>query len=158
MLSPEERRRRIQSIKNFPNQLREQLSAISDAQMNTPYRPDGWTVRQVVHHLADAHANTYIRMKLVLTEDNPPLKTYQQEDWATLPDGRAYSIDASVQMLQGLHERLAYLLDHIPDVSWSRTGMHPERGIMTLDDLLVTISNHCATHLQHIEQAPSSGR
>jgi len=156
MLTPDERRNRIQTIKTLPDRLREELSGFSYVQLNMPYRPDGWTVRQVVHHLADAHLNAYVRMKLILTEENPELKTYEQDDWAALPDGRAYSVKPSLQILQGLHERLVYLLDHVPDVSWSRTGMHPERGIITLDDLLAMVSDHCTTHLRHIEQARSS--
>lgn len=154
-LTPDERHARIQRIKQLPDRLHSILASVSEAQLNVAYRADGWTVRQVVHHLADAHMNTYVRMKLVLTEDQPVLKTYEQNEWAVLPDGRAFSTRASLQILEGLHVRLVYLLDHIPEQSWSRTARHPERGIMTLDDLLVMISDHGETHLQHIGQALS---
>jgi hypothetical protein len=145
-----DRRQKIAMIRGLPEQLQQAIRGLDDSQLDTPYRPGGWTVRQVVHHLADSHMNGYIRARLVLTEDHPTLKGYDQERWAELRDARSGALRASLGILEGLHQRWSALLDEVPDAAWSRTGFHTEDGEITLDDLLETYSRHGANHVKQI--------
>lgn len=153
MLSNQERIERIGKLKSLPADLRKSLEGLSEKQIDTPYRDNGWTVRQVVHHLADAHMNVFLRMKFILTEDFPTLKTYNPDDWALLQDGSKMPLEASLQIIEGVHFRLSYLLESLTDSQLNRKGNHPERGPISVDDLLVMVSKHCDTHLRHINDS-----
>ncbi len=140
----------IDAIAALPDQIEAAVKGLSDAQLDTPYREGGWTVRQVVHHLADSHMNAFIRMKLLLTEDKPTLKPYNQDVWATQADVRAVPIASSLSILRGLHARWTLLLRQVPDAGWSRKGIHPERGEVTMQSMLQTYSGHGAKHVEQI--------
>lgn len=145
MFNREERNSKVARIRDFPGIIRSAVKGLNDDQLDTPYRDGGWTVRQVVHHLADSHANAYLRFKWLVTEDHPTIKTYDQDAWAVLPDSRL-PLESSLRLLDGLHERWAGFLESLPDEAWSRTGTHPERGEVTLDDLLEIYADHGAHH------------
>lgn len=145
-----ERNRLIKQIRDFPAELENNVCDLNDRQLDTPYRTGGWTVRQVVHHIADSHMNAFIRMKLALTEDAPRFKTYEQDDWALLPDTREAQTGSSLLILRGLHERWANLLERLPAESWTRKGVHPENGEVTIDDMLASYAAHGARHLNQI--------
>lgn len=149
-MTPAERKDMISRIRRLPARLDAEVTGMSDSQLDTPYRDGGWTVRQVVHHLVDSHMNSVIRMKLILTEDHPTLRPYDQEKWAELPDTKRLPIEGSLQELKRLHERWCYLLDHITDQQWQRTGYHPENGDMVLEDFLKVYSHHGENHLKQI--------
>ncbi|HKK21606.1 MAG TPA: putative metal-dependent hydrolase [candidate division Zixibacteria bacterium] len=150
MLSDSERRNLIDKIRSLPNQLAEAVKGLSEDQLETPYRDGGWTVRQVVHHLADAHVNAYIRMRLVVTEDHPTLKPYSQDDWARLPDARGDAIDESMELLKGLHARWSSFLQHQSAETWQRTAYHPEEGDVSLEQLVRIYAGHGENHVGQI--------
>ena len=149
MFNHEERNSRIAEIRDFPPVIREAVEGLSDPQLDTPYRDGGWTVRQVVHHIADSHANAYLRFKWLVAEDHPTIKVYDQDVWATLPDSLSEP-GSSLRLLDGLHERWATFLELLPDEAWSRRGIHPERGEVSLEDLLEIYSGHGAHHAGQI--------
>jgi hypothetical protein len=149
-MEPRERNLKISVLMEFPDKLKSVLSSKNTPDPDKPYRENGWTVRQVVHHLADAHMNGYIRMKLILTENKPILKTYQQDAWADLPEAKTGALQPSLSILEGLHKRWVDLLMNLPDSDWQRTGNHPESGKLTLDDLLDIYVRHCENHLKQI--------
>ena len=149
MLSHADRLEWINKISILPRQVEDAVRGLNDAQLDTPYRPGGWTVRQVVHHLADSHLNAYVRMKLVLTEQHPTLKPYDQDEWARLTDVKL-PISCSINILKGLHERWTHLLESVPESSWPRTAYHPENGEMTLESLLTTYGHHGENHVKQI--------
>jgi hypothetical protein len=157
MLSIEERNNKISTIKRLPRDVEAAMSGLTDTQLDTPYREGGWTVRQVVHHLADSHANAFIRMKLILTEDHPTIKPYDQNRWALLIDS-TLPIASSLAILRGLHERWGRLLESLPDSAWSRTGFHPENGDVTLESMLNTYAGHGTKHVGHIMGLRSAKR
>lgn len=146
----EERQGRITAIRQLPGELKNVLHGLNDAQLDTPYRDGGWTVRQVVHHLADSHMHAYLRMKLIASEDNPTLKPYDQNVWAEMTEAKGMPVGASVTLLEGLHERWATFLDSLPESAWSRTAHHPERGSVTLDSMVTTYAGHGKKHIGHI--------
>ena len=148
-LSAGERAQRIDAIAATPAQLRLAVAGLSDAQLETPYRPGGWTVRQTVHHVADSHMNASIRFRLGLTEDNPTIKPYDEKAWSELADMRL-PIEVSLHILEGLHERLVHLLRSQPSAAFERGIVHPENGPMTLDALLSLYAWHGAHHTAHI--------
>jgi hypothetical protein len=147
------REARIQQIESLPVRLEQVLKGASVRALDTPYRDGGWTARQVVHHLADSHMNAYIRSRLILTEDHPPLKPYDQDAWAALPDAAAGPLELSLAILRGLHVRWAAFFRSLPADAWSRTGLHPEIGAVTLDDILDSYAAHGDRHLDHIRAA-----
>jgi hypothetical protein len=147
MLTAAERHERIDLIRRLPDQLELAVAGLSDTQLDTPYRGGGWTVRQVVHHLADSHMNAFVRMKLILTEDNPALKPYNQDSWAVTADVTGMPIAPSLALLRGLHERWTALLKSVPDAAWARTAHHPERGSVTLESQLITYAGHGGKHV-----------
>jgi hypothetical protein len=149
-MTPEQRKDMINRIRRLPARLDAEVTGLNDSQLDTPYRDGGWTVRQVVHHLVDSHMNSVIRMKLILTEDHPTLRPYDQEKWAELPDTKQLPIEGSLQELKRLHERWCYLLDHITDQQWQSAGYHPENGDMVLEDFLKIYSHHGENHLKQI--------
>jgi len=133
----------------FPQQVADAVSGLSDEQLDTPYRAGGWTVRQVVHHLADAHINGYVRTKLALTEGFPVLRTYEQDAWSALPDA-ALPIGPSMALLETLHARWAALVSLLDDASLARQAYHPESGAMSVAELLEIYVRHCDNHLGQI--------
>lgn len=139
----------IAAINALPRELRNAVAGLNDQQLDTPYRDGGWTVRQVVHHLADSHLNAYIRTKLMVAEDHPMLKPYNQDDWAALPDNQL-PIEASLQLLQGLHQRWGMLLESLTDEEWERTAFHPENGVMSLHDIAQNYAIHGRNHITQI--------
>jgi uncharacterized damage-inducible protein DinB len=151
-----DRKNKIDEIANLPSKLREVLQDLKNDQLNTPYREGGWTVRQLVHHLVDSHINGYIRMKLLLTEDQPVLKTYDQDEWAKLTDATQMPIEHSLIILDGLHSRWENLLINVSEVDWLKTALHPEIGRVSLNDLLNTYAEHCANHVQQIMKLRSA--
>ena len=150
MLTEMERQQYIERIANLPQMVEDVMRGLSAKQMDTQYRDGGWTPRQIIHHLADSHIGGYSRMKLVLTEDMPLLKSYEQEQWAKLSDV-SMSLESSLLILRGLHARWVVFLKSIPSDAWSRKGNHTEHGEMTLDDLLVDYANHGEVHLSKIQ-------
>jgi hypothetical protein len=149
-LTPGERGDAIDAIAETPNRLKAAIAGLSDPQLDTPYRPDGWTVRQVIHHLPDSHMNSYVRFKLALTEDQPTIKPYDEALWAKLNDSQETPIEVSLTMLDVLHKRWVILLRGMRPEDFSRRLVHPERGTMTLDDTLTTYSWHGKHHVAHI--------
>jgi hypothetical protein len=149
-LSEAERRTAIDAIAATPANLRTAVRGLDDAQLDTPYRPEGWTVRQLVHHVPDSHANAYIRFKWALTEDTPTIKAYDEKAWANLADSRTTPIETSLTMLEMLHDRWVRLLHSIPSQDYARRFIHPENGPMTLDDLVATYHWHGKHHVAHI--------
>ena len=149
-LSPERRNQLIDEIALTPEKVRMAISGLSDEQLDTPYRPEGWTVRQVIHHLADSHLNAYVRFRLALTEQEPLIKPYQEGLWAGLPDARSAPVAPSLAMLTGLHDRWVRLLRSMGEADFARTFRHPERGVLTLDATLRIYEWHGRHHTAHI--------
>lgn len=141
----------IAAIASFPERLKLAVSTLTDEQLDTPYRPEGWTVRQVVHHCADSHMNCYIRIKWTLTEDNPTIKYYFEDRWSALPDNLTMPIEPTLALLEGLHYRIAFLLNNLSETDLVRTFIHPEHqkefAIRELIGLYAWHGNH---HLAHI--------
>lgn len=149
-LTADERRAAIDAIAAAPAKLRTAVKGLSDSQLDTPYRPGGWTVRQLVHHVADSHMNAYTRVRLALTEENPTIKPYDEAAWAELTDARSLPIGVSLDLLDSMHARLVSLLRATPADSFARALTHPENGPMTLDTLLVIYSWHGRHHTAHV--------
>lgn len=147
-LTPATRGPAIAEIAQLPARMRDAVAGLSEAQIDTPYRPGGWTVRQV-HHVADSHLNAYIRLKLALTEDAPTIKPYDQDKWAELPDMRL-AVDLSLAILDGIHTRWVTLLRSFEPGQFSRTFNHPELGIVTIDGHLQMYAWHSRHHVAHI--------
>jgi uncharacterized damage-inducible protein DinB len=126
----------ISQLADVPKQMRAAVAYLSEQQLNTPYRPGGWTVRQVVHHLADAQMNWYLRTKLALTENEPRVKSYDEAPWAELYDARTAPLEPSLLLLDGLHQRWAELFTSMAEEDWKRTLVHPDRGVFVLDSTL----------------------
>lgn len=140
----------ISQIADAPQALRRVVAGLSDKQLDTPYRPDGWTVRQVVHHLPDSHLNAYVRFKLGMTEHQPTVKPYREERWAELPDARSGPVEPSLQLLEMLHNRWVQFLRNLTPDDFARTVNHPDNGIMTLDHLLALYAWHGRHHVAQI--------
>ncbi len=143
------RNAKIAQIAACPQLLRKAVEGLSDPQLDTPYRDGGWTVRQVVHHVADSHANAYLRCRWTVAEDNPTIKTYDQDRWSTFPD-RQLPLEPSFKIIAGLHERWVKFFTTHPEEAWSRTAIHPERGSVTLENFLDIYSGHGANHTAQI--------
>ncbi len=137
-------------IAETPGRLASEVAGLTDAQLDTPYRPGGWTVRQVVHHVPDSHLNAYVRCKLIVTEDQPKLKTYEEGAWAELFDARGGSIDVSLTLLHTLHARWIAFLHSLDEPVFARKGTHPDWGPMRVDDLLMLYAWHGRHHVGHI--------
>jgi hypothetical protein len=149
-LSSTERRAGIDVIAAAPAKLRAAVRGLDDAQLDTPYRPDGWTVRQVVHHVPDSHANAFIRCKLALTEDTPTIKPYDQDAWSKLEDARSTPIETSLILLEALHDRWVRILNAMSPSDFDRKLIHPENGIMSLDHVVANYEWHSRHHVAHI--------
>ncbi len=144
------RSRQIETLRLLPERLRAAVTGLSRAQLDTPYREGGWTVRQVVHHLADSHANSFIRFKLALTEDWPTVKPYDEAAWARLADSRTLAIDGSLVLIEALHARWVALLESLTDADFERGYVHPENGRQTLAHALAIYAWHSLHHTAHI--------
>lgn len=149
-LSESQKEASLDAIAHTPANLRAAVNGLSDAQLDTPYRPGGWTVRQVVHHVPDSHLNSYVRFKLALTEDEPTIKPYAEDRWAELADTKATPIGVSLTLLESLHDRWVRLLRSIGPEDWKRTFRHPEMGAMTLEKTLALYAWHGRHHVAHI--------
>ena len=142
----------IAAIADTPMRLRDAVHGLSDMQLNTPYRPEGWTVRQVVHHVPDSHINAYVRTRLALTEENPAVKTYDETKWAELADAKSMPVDVSLAMLEAIHARWVTLLRAMTPAQFSRTFNHPENGPTTLDTMVAMYGWHGAHHVAHLRE------
>ncbi|MDA0986877.1 MAG: putative metal-dependent hydrolase [Bacteroidetes bacterium] len=151
-----DREKYILEIKNLPKNLREVVNGLSVEQLDTPYGEGKWTPRQVVHHLADSHMHSYIRMKFVLSENHPTIKPYNQEVWAKFVDANNSSVEVSLSILDGLHERWSNLLSTLKDDDWAKTAFHPESGEITLDWMLKYYQNHGNNHIGQIKKLRDS--
>jgi hypothetical protein len=149
-ITDKQREESIAQIAQAPGQLRQAVAGLTQAQVDTPYRPGGWTVRQVVHHLPDSHMNTYVRFRLALTEDEPTIKPYDQERWAVLEDARTAPLELSLSLLECLHQRWVLLLRSLRPQDFARTFRHPELGVVTLDKYLGMVAWHGRHHIAHI--------
>jgi len=147
-----ERRERIEKIRALPDQLEALVSQLTPAQLTARALEEEWTVAQIVHHLADSHLNSFIRLKLILTEDRPTLKPYNQERWAETVDANNVALPDSLALLHGLHRRWVTLLESLVEADWGRPGLHPEIGEITIDDLLRIYANHGEAHLEQIKR------
>lgn len=140
----------IAVIEEAPATLRMLVSGLSDRQLDTTYRTGGWTVRQVVHHLADSHMNAYVRMKLAVTESAPVIKTYDEALWAELPEARSAPVAMSLDLLEALHRRWSAFLTALADADFQKTFAHPDWGLVTLDEALGMYAWHCRHHTAHV--------
>ena len=140
----------IDIIEQTPATFRSLVTGRSDGQLDTPYRPGGWTVRQVVHHVPDSHMNAYIRMKFAITEDAPAIKAYDEAKWAELPEAKTGPADMSVALLEALHRRWVMFLRALIDADCSKAYVHPELGKVTLDEAIALYAWHCRHHTAHI--------
>lgn len=151
-LSPGERQEAIRAIRVLPAELRALVRGQPDTVLDTPYRDGGWTVRQVVHHLADSHMNAVVRLKLALTEANPTVKPYEEGDWARLAD-MGLPVEPSLSLLDGLHARWVCVLDALTPDEWAREWTHPAQGrTSTVDTLAAMYAWHGRHHLAHIRR------
>jgi hypothetical protein len=141
----------IDRIAATPAALRAAVAGLSDAQLDTPYRDGGWTVRQLCHHVPDSHLNAYVRFKLGLTEEQPEVRPYDEKRWAELPDC-AGPIAVSLALLDALHERWVGLLRSLPEEAWQRSIRHPEWGVLRLDTVLAQYAWHGDHHVAHVTE------
>jgi uncharacterized damage-inducible protein DinB len=146
---PEVRAAHIQTLRLLPERLRAAVSGLTDQQIDTPYRAGGWTVRQVVHHLADSHANAHMRFKLALTEDWPTIKPYDEVVWANLADSRL-PVDVSLVLVEALHIRWVSLLESLSDEDFQKGYVHPAMGRQNLANVLALYDWHSRHHTAHI--------
>jgi hypothetical protein len=147
------RRECVERIAAAPSLMRRAVAGLTDAQLDTPYRTGGWTVRQVVHHVPDSHINAYTRIRLALTEDLPTIRPYEEGRWAELPDARREAVEVSLALLDALHTRWVALLRTIDSAGGARRLMHPEhRREMTVDELIAMYAWHGEHHTAHIER------
>lgn len=149
-LTPALRATCIEQVAAAPGQLRRAVTGLTAAQLDTPYRDGGWTVRQVAHHVPDSHMNAYLRFKFGLTEDAPAIKTYEEKEWARTPEVAATPVDVSLALLDALHARWVILLRAMSPQQFARTIKHPEMGTPTLDTMLALYSWHGRHHTAHV--------
>ena len=151
--SPAMRSHWMEEVAHLPSQIRTAVVGLNEQQLDTPYRPEGWTVRQVVHHLPDSHMNSYMRFRLALTEDNPTIRPYEEQLWAELPDAKAGSVDLSLDLLEMLHKRWVVLLKAMTDKDYDKTFVHPASGrTFRLATVLALYAWHGRHHLAHITE------
>jgi hypothetical protein len=140
----------IEKIRMLPTQIEQLTANLTPEQLTTPYLQGEWTVAQNVHHLPDSHMNSYIRCKLIATEDNPPLKPYKQDQWALFADAQNADLSTSLALLHSLHARWVTFWENLPEEAWSRTGMHPEHGPISLADILQMYADHGEAHIDQL--------
>jgi hypothetical protein len=149
-LTHDERVLLIQQIADAPAKLRQAVRGLREEHLDVPYRQGGWTIRQQVHHLPDSHMNAYIRFKLAMTEEQPPIKPYKEDLWSELVDAKSSPIELSLTLLESLHSRWVIFLRSMKDADFGRTLMHPENGLMKLDRVLQLYAWHGRHHIAHI--------
>jgi hypothetical protein len=149
-VTEDDKKKFLDDIGQTPARLRAAASGLSPQQLDTPYRPDGWTLRQVVHHVPDSHLNAYVRFKLALTEEEPTIKPYAEDRWAELPDTGLTPIEVSLALLDSLHDRWVRLLRSLKPEDWKRTFRHPELGVLTLEKTLSIYAWHGRHHVAHV--------
>lgn len=157
-MTTQERQQDIDKIRRLPGQIEALVSGLSAAQLTTHFLAGEWTVAQNVHHLADSHMNSYIRCKLILTEENPPLKPYDQDAWANLPDAQSADLSTSLLLLAQLHARWVTFWENLPETAWGRVGFHPDNGPMTLADIVRSYAAHGEAHIDQITRTLAAGR
>ena len=146
----------VTDIATFPGRLRNEVAGLSPAQLDIPYRPGGWTIRQVVHHCADSHMNSWMRFKLALTEDKPVIKPYFEDRWADLPDSKIMNIEPALLLLDALHTKWVFLLQSLTNTDLLRVFVHPEHDKKYRLDVVITLyAWHCNHHLAHISSLRS---
>jgi len=150
MVSVDDRTRFVDQIAEAPAKLRAVVNGLNEQQLETPYRPSGWTVRQVVHHVPDSHLNSYIRFRWALTEDEPAIKAYHEDRWAELTDARTMPVSVSLALLESLHLRWVLLLRSLSEADWKRAFRHPELGLIRLDQNVALYAWHGRHHVAHI--------
>jgi len=150
VLTPAERSAAVDAIAATPARLREAVAGLSGAQLDTPYRDGGWTLRQVVHHLPDSHLNSYCRYKLALTEERPLVRGYDEARWAELNDARDTPVEVSLALLESLHARWVTILRGMTEADFARVLQHPDNGEMTLDMMTSLYAWHGAHHVAHV--------
>jgi DinB superfamily len=151
-VTPDKRQTWIAQIAAAPAELRAAVAGLSDRQLDTPYRPEGWTVRQVLHHLPDSHMNAYCRCKFALTEVNPTIKPYDEAAWARVADTGGTPPEVSVALLEALHHRWVVLLESMGDREFARPLIHPEHGPITLTWMLQLYAWHGRHHVAHVTE------
>src|ERR1700680_349207 len=149
-LTEDQRRNFLDEIAQTPAKLRVAVKGLSERQLDTPYRPGGWTVRQVLHHVPDSHLNAYVRFKLALTENEPTIKPYAEDRWAELADTKTTPPEVSLTLLESLHDRWVRLLRSLTPEEWKRTFLHPELGAMTLEKTLALYAWHGRPRVAHV--------
>jgi hypothetical protein len=149
-LTEDQKQKSLNDIAQAPANLRAAVKGLSEQQLDTPYRPEGWTARQVTHHVPDSHLNAYIRFKLALTEDEPTIKPYAEDRWARLADTQATPVEVSLALLDSLHDRWVRLLRSLEPGDWKRTFRHPELGVVSLEKNLALYAWHGKHHVAHI--------
>src|SRR5689334_6830825 len=140
----------IDQIEKTPANLRSAIAGLSDQQLNTPYRPEGWTVRQVIHHMPDSHVNAYIRFKLALTEEEPTIRPYREERWAELPEAKSAPVEMSLAFLEALHKRWVVVLRDLKAKDFNKKFRHPELGEVSLERNTGLYAWHGRHHVAHI--------
>jgi DinB family protein len=149
-LTEDQKQKHLAEIEQAPANLRAAVKGLSNQQLDTPYRPEGWTVRQLAHHVPDSHLNAYIRFKLALTEDEPTIKPYAEDRWAQLADTSTTPVEVSLALMDSLHQRWMNLLRSLKPEDWKRTFRHPEMGVVSLEKNLALYSWHSRHHVAHI--------
>lgn len=151
-VTPAMRQQAISTIAEAPAKLRGSVKGLNDAQLNTPYRDGGWTLRQVAHHVPDSHMNAYVRFRLALTEQEPTIKPYEEARWAELEDAKSAPVDISLSLLDCLHDRWVRMLRSLKAEDFARTFRHPDHGVRTLDWMLFLYAWHGQHHTAHITE------
>ena len=149
-LSQGERQQLVDQIAATPDSMRTAVAGLAEDQLDTPYRPEGWTVRQVVHHVPESHMNSYLRFKLALTEDEPTIKPYFEDRWAKLDDANQAPIELSLNLLESLHERWVWFLRSLGEADFQRTFRHPELGLVSLEKNVALYAWHGRHHVAQI--------
>ncbi len=149
-LTADQKKQYLDDIEQTPARFRAAVRGLSDAQLDTPYRDGGWTVRQLAHHVPDSHMNAYVRFKLALTEDEPTIKAYMEDRWAELPESKQAPIEVSLALLDQLHQRWMLVLRNMSEADWKRTFRHSELGIVPLERNLALYAWHGRHHTAHV--------
>lgn len=150
IVTAEHRQTLIDQIAEAPAKLRAAVSGLNEEQLATPYRPGGWTVRQVVHHVPDSHLNSYLRFKLAMTEEQPQIRTYHEERWAELSDAKNGPLEVSLNLLDWLHQRWVLFLRSLKEEDFKKSFHHPEWGVVSLDKAMAMYAWHGRHHVAHI--------